>query len=56
MSANYLIVVGVDGSEGGRPALDWAAQEAASRGGVPYQVGVLNLSQPQADLFQRGLG
>ncbi len=34
MSANYLIVVGVDGSEGGRRALDWAAQEAASRGGA----------------------
>jgi nucleotide-binding universal stress UspA family protein len=34
MSAKYLIVVGVDGSEGSRRALDWAAQEAASRGGA----------------------
>jgi nucleotide-binding universal stress UspA family protein len=34
MSASYLIVVGVDGSEGGRRALDWAAQEAIARDGV----------------------
>jgi len=34
MSASYLIVVGVDGSEGGRRALDWAAAEAATRGGA----------------------
>jgi nucleotide-binding universal stress UspA family protein len=34
MSSNYLIVVGVDGSEGGRRALDWAAQEAAARDGT----------------------
>ena len=33
MTANYLIVVGVDGSDGGRRALDWAAGEAATRGG-----------------------
>lgn len=35
---NYLIVVGVDGSEGGRRALDWAANEAASRGGAVQAV------------------
>jgi len=34
MNANYLIVVGVDGSEGGRRALEWAAGEAATRGGA----------------------
>jgi len=34
MTNNYLIVVGVDGSEGGRRALDWAATEAVSRGGT----------------------
>jgi nucleotide-binding universal stress UspA family protein len=33
MPNNHLIVVGVDGSEGGRRALDWAATEAADRGG-----------------------
>jgi len=33
MNANHLIVVGVDGSEGGRRALDWAEREAAARGG-----------------------
>jgi nucleotide-binding universal stress UspA family protein len=38
MSASYLIVVGVDGSEGGRRALDWAATEAASRGGAVQAV------------------
>ncbi|MBW6435324.1 universal stress protein [Actinoplanes hulinensis] len=34
MSTGYLIVVGVDGSEGGRRALRWAATEAAARGGA----------------------
>jgi nucleotide-binding universal stress UspA family protein len=34
MSSSYLIVVGVDGSEGGRRALRWAAREAATRGGA----------------------
>jgi nucleotide-binding universal stress UspA family protein len=34
MSTGHLIVVGVDGSEGGRRALDWAAAEAAARGGA----------------------
>jgi nucleotide-binding universal stress UspA family protein len=38
MNSNYLIVVGVDGSEGGRRALDWAAQEAAARGGAVQAV------------------
>jgi nucleotide-binding universal stress UspA family protein len=30
---NYLIVVGIDGSEGARSALRWAIREARSRGG-----------------------
>jgi nucleotide-binding universal stress UspA family protein len=34
MGTSYLIVVGVDGSEGGRRALEWAATEAAARGGA----------------------
>ncbi|HYN94320.1 MAG TPA: universal stress protein [Pilimelia sp.] len=38
MSHNYLIVVGVDGSDGGRRALDWAVREAASRGGAVQAV------------------
>lgn len=38
MTNNYLIVVGVDGSDGGRRALDWAAKEAASRGGAVQAV------------------
>jgi nucleotide-binding universal stress UspA family protein len=32
MSSSYVIVVGVDGSEGGRRALRWAAREATARG------------------------
>ncbi|MFC4108578.1 universal stress protein [Micromonospora zhanjiangensis] len=38
MTSNYLIVVGVDGSDGGRRALDWAAREAATRGGTVQAV------------------
>jgi nucleotide-binding universal stress UspA family protein len=38
MTSNYLIVVGVDGSDGGRRALDWAAGEAATRGGAVQAV------------------
>lgn len=34
MRANYVIVVGMDGSEGGIRALDWAAREATLRGGA----------------------
>lgn len=34
----YLIVVGVDGSQGGRRALQWAAREAATRGGAVQAV------------------
>jgi nucleotide-binding universal stress UspA family protein len=34
MSTGHLIVAGVDGSEGGRRALEWAAIEAAERGGA----------------------
>jgi nucleotide-binding universal stress UspA family protein len=38
MNNTYLIVVGVDGSEGGRRALEWAAREAATRGGAVQAV------------------
>jgi nucleotide-binding universal stress UspA family protein len=38
MTTNYRIVVGVDGSEGGRRALTWAMHEAASRGGTVQAV------------------
>ncbi|GIF23373.1 nucleotide-binding universal stress UspA family protein [Actinoplanes tereljensis] len=34
MTQRYLIVVGVDGSDGGRRALDWAVREAGGRGGA----------------------
>ncbi len=34
MVGRFRIVVGVDGSEGGRRALRWAAQQAAARGGT----------------------
>ena len=38
MTSSYLIVVGVDGSAGGRRALQWAAREAATRGGAVQAV------------------
>jgi nucleotide-binding universal stress UspA family protein len=38
MSTNYRIVVGVDGSDGGRRALHWAVREAHSRGGTVQAV------------------
>lgn len=34
MNASYVIVAGVDGSDGGHRALRWAAHEAATRGGT----------------------
>jgi nucleotide-binding universal stress UspA family protein len=34
MIGTYRIVVGVDGSEGGRRALRWAIRQAAARGGI----------------------
>lgn len=34
MNTNYRIVVGIDGSQGGRRALEWAVQEATTRGGT----------------------
>lgn len=38
MKETYHIVVGVDGSAGGRAALHWAAREAAHRGGTVQAV------------------
>ncbi|MEV4347527.1 universal stress protein [Actinoplanes sp. NPDC049596] len=38
MTDRHLIVVGVDGSEGGRRALEWAVREAATRGSAVQAV------------------
>ena len=38
MSTSFHIVVGVDGSEGGRRALQWSVHEAAARGGAVQAV------------------
>ncbi len=38
MNNTCLIVAGVDGSEGGRRALEWAAREAVARGGAVQAV------------------
>lgn len=38
MSNRHLIVVGVDGSDGGRRALDWAVREADARDGAVQAV------------------
>ena len=37
-SSTFRIVAGVDGSEGGRRALQWAVREAAARGGTVQAV------------------
>jgi nucleotide-binding universal stress UspA family protein len=44
---NYRIVVGVDGSEGGVRALDWAVAEAARRGGTVMAVTAWQWTEPQ---------
>ncbi|GIF02184.1 universal stress protein [Paractinoplanes rishiriensis] len=38
MTTRHLIVVGVDGSDGGRRALEWAVREADARGGAVQAV------------------
>jgi nucleotide-binding universal stress UspA family protein len=38
MAHEYRILVGIDGSAGGRAALTWAAHEAATRGGTVQAV------------------
>jgi nucleotide-binding universal stress UspA family protein len=38
MTSTYRIVVGVDGTDGGRRALRWAVREAAARGGTVQAV------------------
>jgi len=38
MNTRHLIVVGVDGSEGGRRALEWAVREADARGSAVQAV------------------
>jgi nucleotide-binding universal stress UspA family protein len=42
----YRIVVGVDGSDGGIRALDWAVTEAARRGGTVHAVTAWQWTQP----------
>jgi nucleotide-binding universal stress UspA family protein len=44
------IVVGVDGSEGGRRALHWAVREAAARGGTVQAVAVWRWDLPGGGL------
>jgi nucleotide-binding universal stress UspA family protein len=43
----YRIVVGVDGSDGGIRALDWAVAEAARRGGTVHAVTAWQWTQPE---------
>lgn len=54
MGTNYRIVVGVDGSEGGRRALRWAVHEAHTRGGsvqavIAWQWDVIEMAPTAAD-------
>ena len=46
MRSNFRVVVGVDGSEGGRRALRWAITEAAARGGTVQAVNVWRWDAP----------
>src|SRR4051812_27830245 len=44
---NHRIVVGVDGSEGGTRALDWAAVEAGGQGCTVHAVTAWQWTQPE---------
>jgi nucleotide-binding universal stress UspA family protein len=46
-ASNYLIVVGVDGSQGSRSALRWAIREAGSRGGSVQAVNAWRWEYPE---------
>jgi nucleotide-binding universal stress UspA family protein len=50
MGSNFRIVVGVDGSEGGRRALRWAIDEAAARGGTVQAVSAWRWDAPDRPL------
>lgn len=48
---NFRIVVGVDGSEGGRRALRWAVHEAAGRGGTVQAVAAWRWDDADDDII-----
>jgi nucleotide-binding universal stress UspA family protein len=48
---NFRIVVGVDGSEGGRRALRWAVHEAAERGGTVQAVAAWRWDEADDDVI-----
>src|SRR5690625_3480316 len=50
MNDTHLIVVGVDGSDGGRRALEWAAREAAARGSALQAVTAWRWDVPHGGL------
>lgn len=50
MNPNRVIIVGVDGSEGGRRALQWAVREAAEHGGTVQAVAVWRWDLPSGGL------
>ncbi|MFB9236541.1 universal stress protein [Plantactinospora siamensis] len=54
MADNYLIVVGVDGSDGGRRALEWAVREAANRGGAVQAVAAWRWDGIESDFVTVG--
>lgn len=56
MADNYLIVVGVDGSDGGRRALQWATREAVDRGGTVQAVAAWRWDEPDGGLADGGEG
>lgn len=56
-TTNRLIIVGVDGSEGGRQALRWAVQEAHQHGGTVQAVSAwrADTAETGADAAERAL-
>ncbi len=50
MTGERVIVVGVDGSDGGRRALQWAVREAADRGGTVQAVAAWRWDLPGGGL------
>lgn len=56
MNDTHLIVVGVDGSDGGRRALEWAAKEAAARGSALKAVTAWRWDVPHGGLPEAIIG
>ncbi|MFS8498521.1 MAG: universal stress protein [Micromonosporaceae bacterium] len=54
MDRNYLVVVGVDGSDSSLRALQWAAHEAAQRGGTVQAITAWRWDVPGGGIANEG--